>query len=620
MGKRPSHLTLRDRVLAAAGVGENDDWEFKSSKGGFPGSFWETYSAMANSAGGTIVLGASGKDEKVSLDGVDAQLLEKHKKTLWDGLGNKGVISRNLLASSQVEGLQVDSGWLLAVHIPQASRRERPVYKGQNPFGGTFKRHHEGDYRCSDEEVRRMFADASDIPADARILDGFKLSDLDRSSIRGFRNRFASTRPDHPWLALGDRGLLEKMGAWRKDNQADKEGMTLAGMLMFGKHQGIISPEAAPAYAVDYRDYRGRENPGDRWTDRLFPDGTWEANLFQFYQRCWPRLIADIKVPFVLKAGQRIDETPVHVALREALINTLIHADYSVGGGIVVERYDDRYEFSNPGTLLVSEAQLRRGGVSECRNRALQRMFMLIGAGEQAGSGYARIQEGWKSQHWRAPLLATQSTPDRVRLTMPMVSLMPHETFAALQRAIGASINELSDKERLALATAAIEDVVTNTRMQDLVPDHPADITKMLRGLVNRDLLEAENHGRWMRYKLARRLGNPGLFKPSPTGGGGPTPTGGGVAPTEAEMETIASRVRGKTKADRTLVEQTILDLCRGQFVTTQKLSELLGRGSKKLRENYLTPMVNDGRLERLYPASSGRYDQAYRTTAATLA
>jgi hypothetical protein len=245
-------------------------------------------------------------------------------------------------------------------------------------------------------------------------------------------------------------------------------------------------------------------------------------------------------------------------------------------------------------------------------------MFMLIGGGEQAGSGYARIQEGWKSQHWRAPRLTTQHGPDRVRLDMPMVSLMPDEVFATLHQKIGAAFASLNQRERIALATALIEGEASNARMQDLVTDHPSDLTKILRGLVHKGFLEAGNQGRWTRYSLPDEIRGGDLFdtptpNPSPIGGGDPSPIGGGVPPTEAQMQAIAARVRNKPKADRTLVEQVILELCQGQFLTPQKLGELLGRGGKKLRENYLTPMVRDGRLERLYPASSGKHNQAYR-------
>ncbi len=90
---------------------------------------------------------------------------------------------------------------------------------------------------------------------------------------------WAAAKPHHPWIDLGGTGQFDRFGAWRTDRETGKAGLTLAGLLMFGKHQAILSPGAAPQYLVDSRDYRGRK-PEERWGDRVFPDGTWEANLF----------------------------------------------------------------------------------------------------------------------------------------------------------------------------------------------------------------------------------------------------------------------------------------------------------------------------------------------------
>ena len=171
--------------------------------------------------------------------------------------------------------------------------------------------------------------------------------------------------------------------------------MTLAGLLMFGKDLVIHDPDGAPSFFIDYRE---RLDPATRYTDRLYPDGSWEANLFQFYQRALPKMSAGLPLPFALEGLERLDVTPAHEALREAFVNALSHADYRAEGGIVFERYPDRFLLENPGTLLVSLEQYHRGGTSESRNKALQKMFLLIGGGEHAGSGVARIKQGWASR------------------------------------------------------------------------------------------------------------------------------------------------------------------------------------------------------------------------------
>ena len=127
---------------------------------------------------------------------------------------------------------------------------------------------------------------------------------------------------------------------------------------MFGKDESLR--EALPQYHVDYRE-KFSDDPAVRWTDRLVPDGTWAGNLFQFYSLVIRRLSADLKVPFQLDADLfRKGETIVHEAIREALVNALIHADYRGMGGVVIEKYPDRFELSNPGTLLVLAVALNR--------------------------------------------------------------------------------------------------------------------------------------------------------------------------------------------------------------------------------------------------------------------
>ena len=628
-------------ILNALGLGEERDWEFKSAKGGIPDGLWETYSAMANTDGGCVVLGVEYAEGRYRAAGLPDPA--KAKKSFWDTINNRSKVNINLLTDALVSVQQVQGRPVMVIRVPRATRQQRPVYLGQNPLLGTYRRNYEGDYHCTEQEVARMLADRGDEPADSRILEGFDLADLDEASLQQYRNRFSSRLPTHAWLAEDTTGFLSRLGAWRKDRTTGQEGLTVAGLLMFGKDGAIRDPKAIPDFNLDYRE-RLSDEPAERWTDRVTVDGTWVANVFQFYQRAIVKLTTDLKIPFKLDPDLfRKDDTPVHEAIREALVNALIHADYRGAGGIIIEKYRDRFELSNPGTLLVSWEQLLRGGVSECRNKSLQQMFVMIGGGERAGSGIDRIRQGWNSQRWRSPSIRETVQPDRVRLIMPMVSLLPPESLDRLKGRFGKRVENLGPLETQALVTAEMEGSVSNARMREICGEHPADLTKMLRGLVAKGLLAQEGQKRGTSYRLPSSRHAGGLSSSSAESIGEESvryaetphtnevdsvhyegtpyvstePDGVLESLTEEQrrwLEVIAAPSQPDTRLRPGEARQIILALCEGIYLTAVEIGILMHRNPNALRLRLLTPMVSEGLLTRKYPDDPNRPDQAYTT------
>ena len=609
---------------------EGIDTEFKSARGGMPGSFWESYSAMANTQGGTIVLGVAEKPTGLVWEGVpDAAQL---RTVLWGQLNDRHKVSANLLRDDDVRTVEDEGRQFVVVNVPRASRLQRPVFVGPNPMTGTYRRADEGDYRCSDDEVRRMLADQSDTPADSQIVEHFGQPDFDPETVRQYRNRFASRAPDHPWLLLDDAPLLTKLSALRRDRATGLEGATVAGLLMFGRFEALR--DALPGFHVDYRE-RLSDDPAVRWTDRVVPDGTWENNLFQFYLRVMQRLSGDLKMPFQLdRELYRKDDSAVHEALREAVVNALVHADHRGQGGVVIERYPDRIELSNPGSLLVSRVQLLQGGVSECRNKSLQLMFQLMGGGDKAGSGMDKIRAGWRSQHWRSPRLEESLQPDRVKLVLPMVSLIPAEVEQALRQRFGERFAKLDKTAVQAVVTAQVEGSVTNSRMQEITGEHSKDITSVLQSLVRDGLLTQQNQRRWASYRVAEDSppsceASPHLAEDSPQStpqlaGDSPQlqPNSpqwdrlAGLSPEIQRLLPIAEPARKNKKLPVDQLKGVIRRLCEERWLATSELAALVDRDADKLQSRFLTAMVREGVLELKFPDVRNRPDQAYRTVA----
>jgi len=633
-------------VLNSFPDSEGYELEYKSAKGGFPVEFWKSYSAFANSIGGYIVLGISEKKGGINIEGLDKETINRYKKIFWDSANNSHTVNVNLLDENDLKIVVYKGVNLLAFKIPAATRTQKPVHLSLNPFENTYKRNYEGDYKCTNEEVRRMLADADlKLHHDSRILKGFVIKDIDLDSLKKYRQMFAAAKPDHPWLTLADIEFLEKLGGYRKDRVTKMEGFTVAALLMFGKENSITDPECVPDFFPDYREVLSSD-PEVRWTDRIYPDGTWEANLFKFYLKVWPKISSSLPKPFQLKDGVRKDETPAHIALREAFINTLIHADYTAPGNLVIEHKKDVFNFSNPGTLLVSLFQYYKGGISECRNPNLQKMFLMIGSAEKAGSGVNKIMSGWEYALWRRPYLTIYNQPDRVLLELPMFSILPEETIVALRKMFGEEIDSFGKDELTILSTCHIEGEISNSRLQFLIDLHRTDITRILQELCKKGYLLSENKGRWTTYQLnylylsqKAELEKTSLSKMENSVNNVDTSINNvktsvnnvdtsinnvesSVNNVDTSINNVESSVnnvktslpnqkRAWTKKDE--LNNMILSACESEFKTIEEIAKLINRKPKYIMNNIIPDLIKSEKIERLYPNITNHPNQAYK-------
>lgn len=122
--------------------------------------------------------------------------------------------------------------------------------------------------------------------------------------------------------------------------------------------------------------------------------------------------------PFKMEGVVRRDDSLQHKAVREAVTNMIIHADFMVNGLLRIEKYDDRIVLTNPGLLKLPLEQIYHGGESKARNQRMQNMFRMIGYGENLGSGFPLILNAWNEKHWMKPELLEQTELMQVKLTL----------------------------------------------------------------------------------------------------------------------------------------------------------------------------------------------------------
>lgn len=470
--------------------------EAKLAAGGLPNSIWETYSSFANTFGGVILLGVEEIKETHEL--IPRGVSDPHQMitNIWNTLNNPQKISNNILLDNHVYNVEHNGMNIVVIEVPRADRRDKPIYIGIDMFNGSFKRNSEGDYHCKKEEVLAMVRDQSEEGIDGKVIETLAISDLNAESIHRYRISFGNKKPNHVWTKLSDAEFLMRIGAAKKGEDR-KVHPTLAGLLFFGDFMTIV--DEVPNYFLDYRERLSNET---RWSDRVCSgDGNWSGNVFDFYFKVIDRMTSDVKRPFKLDANlTRVDDTPVHAALREALANALIHADYYGRCGIVIDKEFRKITIANPGTFRISVDAAIAGGISDARNSRIFNMFSLIDVGERSGSGLCDLYNTWKEFGFKTPALLEAVDPDRITLTLQIELDSNHDRNDSNERN---DDSNLTENEAKVLAVLRRDSGLSATQVAEETGLSVSTVNRVYKNLKNKEYITRKNQtrGKWIVLK-----------------------------------------------------------------------------------------------------------------------
>ena len=353
---------------------EWDDFEVKEAKTELPKNILETVSSFANSSGGWIVLGISQKGKKFEVNGIENP--EKMEQNFTTVLRNRNKF--NVLINPKCRKYNIAGKIVLAFFIP--SSEQKPVY--YNALQNTFVRTASGDQRATDSEINALFRDQSFGVRSDLTADGLSFKDLNTGSLTTYRNRVKSQNPQLPYNDLPDMEFCEKLGIIKND------ALTYGGLLTLGKEDSIR--QIFSSFWVDYLEIPGASysDAQTRYTFRIQE----QENLWEYYNVLIQRLRNYADNPFRMgDNGFAYEDDTQLDALREGLVNMLMHADYFSVIHSTIKVFNNRIVFQNPGRFYIDISKLPKNAISKPRNPIIARLFRWAKLAENAGFGFDKM-------------------------------------------------------------------------------------------------------------------------------------------------------------------------------------------------------------------------------------
>ncbi|RRD60687.1 ATP-binding protein [Leucobacter sp. OH1287] len=411
------------------------DVEVKAAGGGFPKSLLHTISAFSNTQGGLIILGL---DEKTNFEPTPDFKAGATRKALEDACSNKIHPAVN---AEIVEAPFADTVLLLA-WIPELPINLKPAYivtAGQ--YAGSYKRLGDGDHKLSNYEIDRLLENRSQPFWDREVVPRATLTDLDSQLLEQLLERERRLKPRN-FASLSDEDCLRRLNIIDFDMVGELRP-TLAGLLALGSYP----QQFFPRLNITFTAYPGTDKASAPGSPRFLDNRRIDGSIPVILEETLYAVARNSRTGAVIVDGFRQDlpDFP-HDAVREAVVNALMHRDYSPearGSQVQVNLYTDRLEILNPGGLysIVTLEALGATGLSATRNQALSNIlestpFENGFVAENRGSGYSAILT--ELQRAILPPPIPESTLTYFCLTFPRRGAAspepPQETSAAKDR------------------------------------------------------------------------------------------------------------------------------------------------------------------------------------------
>ena len=190
----------------------------------------------------------------------------------------------------------------------------------------------------------------------------------------------------------------------------------------------------------------------------------------------------------------------VHQAVREALANCLVNADYYGRGGLVIIKRRGEITMSNPGNFRIELAAAKAGGLSDPRNGTMLKMFNMIDIGERAGSGIPNIFRVWHDQGWAEPTITQSMNPDRITLSLVLSPTSTDKSAIKIGDKSNSAIK--SAKRQMIIEYLTDHPAAKSAEIAEYVDLKPSRVRDYLAELIAEEIVVAEGGNRNRTYRL----------------------------------------------------------------------------------------------------------------------